>query len=56
MTYWFGYNLKTQICRIRRDVVVIATAQLHLTKPEVRFCARSNPVLGVSEIRDSEDL
>ena len=25
-------------------------------KPELRFCADSNPVLGVSEIRDGEDL
>ena len=34
-------------------VVVITTAQLHSTKPELRFCASSNPV---SEIRDGEDL
>ena len=31
-------------------VVVLTTAQLHSTKPELRFCAASNPV------RDGEDL
>ena len=40
----------------RRGVVVITTAQLHSTKPELRFCAGSNPDRGVSEIRDGEDL
>ena len=39
--------------RHRHGVVVITTAQLHSTKPELRFCASSNPV---SEIRDGEDL
>ena len=33
-----------------RGVVVIATAQLHSTKPELRFGAGSNPASGVSEI------
>ena len=37
-------------------VVVITTAQLHSTKPELRFCAGSNPARSVSEIRDGEDL
>ena len=37
-------------------VVVINTAQLHSTKPELRFCAGSNPARGMSEIRDGEDL
>ena len=37
-------------------VVVITNAQLHLTKPELRFCAGSNPDCGVLEIRDGEDL
>ena len=37
-------------------VVVITTAQLHSTKPELRFCAGSNPARGVSEIHDGEDL
>ena len=46
-----------QLARIWcRGVVVIASAQLHLTKPELRFCAGSNPARGVSEIRDGEDL
>ena len=40
----------------RRGVVVITTAQLHSTKPELRLCAGSNPARGVSEIRDGEDL
>ena len=40
----------------RRGVVVITTAQLHSTKPELRFCTGSNPARGVSEIRDGEDL
>ena len=40
----------------RRGVVVITTAQLHSTKPELRFCAGSNPDRGVLEIRDGEDL
>ena len=39
-----------------RGVVVITTAQLHSTKPELRLRAGSNPARGVSEIRDSEDL
>ena len=36
--------------------MVITTAQLHLTKPEFRFCASLNPARGVSEIRNGEDL
>ena len=36
--------------------MVITTAQLHSTKPELRFCAGSNPARGVPEIRDGEDL
>ena len=36
--------------------VSITTTQLHLTNPELRFCAGSNPARGVSEIRDGEDL
>ena len=32
------------------------TAQLHSTKPELRFCAGSNTARVVSEIRDGEDL
>ena len=37
-------------------VMVITTAQLHSTKPKLRFCAGSNPARDVSEIRDGEDL
>ena len=40
----------------RRGVVAITAAQLHSTKPELRFCAGSNPARGLSEIRDGEDL
>ena len=40
----------------RHGVVVITTAQLHSTKPELRYCAGSNPARGVSEICDGEDL
>ena len=36
--------------------MVIATAQLHSTKPELRFCAGSNPACGMLEIRNGEDL
>ena len=36
--------------------VVITIAQLHSTKPELRFCTGSNPAHGMSEIRDGEDL
>ena len=35
--------------------MVITTAQLHSTKPELSFCAGSNPARSVSEIRDGED-
>ena len=37
-------------------VVVITTAQLHSTKPELRFCTDSNPACGVSEIWDGKNL
>ena len=40
----------------RRGEVVITTAQLHSTKPELRLCAGSNPARGVSEIRDGEHV
>ena len=36
--------------------MVISTAHVHSTKPELRFCAASNPARSVSEIRDGEDL
>ena len=38
----------------RHGVVVITTAQLHSTKPELRLCTGSNPACRVSEIPDSE--
>ena len=37
-------------------VVVTTTAQLHSTKPKLRFYACSNPAHGVAEIRDGENL
>ena len=37
-------------------VVLITTAQLHSTKPELRFCAGSNPAHSVWEIRNGDDL
>ena len=40
----------------RCGVVVITTAQLHSTKPELRLCAGSNSARGVSEICDGKDL
>ena len=39
-----------------RGVVIITTAQLHSTKPELRFCAGSSPARGMSEIRNGDDL
>ena len=45
-----------QVFLRRHGVVVITTAQLHSTKPELRFCAGLNPSGGVSEICDGEDL
>ena len=32
------------------------TAQLHSSKPELRFYAGSHPALGMSENHDGEDL
>ena len=40
----------------RRYVMVVITVQLHLTKPELRLCAGSNPARSVSEIWDGEVL
>ena len=40
----------------RRGVLAIITAQLHSTKPELRFCECSNPACGLREIRDGEYL
>ena len=46
----------TRLFQINQGVVVINTAQLHSTKPELKFCAGSNPARGMSEILDGEDL
>ena len=48
-------NMNVNKAKCRRGVVVITTAQPHSTKPELSFCAGSNPARGVSEIRDGED-
>ena len=40
----------------RHGVVVITTAPLHSTKPELRLCVGSIPACGASEIRDGEDI
>ena len=37
-------------------VVVITTAQLNSTKPELRFCADSNRACSMLEVQDDEDL
>ena len=37
-------------------VVVITTAQIHSTKPDLRFCTSSNPAYGISEICDGNNL
>ena len=39
----------------RRGVVLSILQQLHSTKPELRFCAGSNPARDVLEIYDGED-
>ena len=52
----YASSLYIYIYLWRRGVVVITTAQLHSTKPGLKFCAGSNPACGVSEIRDGEDL
>ena len=53
--FWIPWRLDVVIMW-RRGVVVITTAQLYSTKPELRFCASSNPARGVSEIGVGEDL
>ena len=49
-------NITTIMNLWRRGVVVITTARLHSTKPELRFCTGSIPARSVSEISDGEDL
>ena len=56
---WYSlilFNKPSVIFGIFCGVVVITTAQLHSTKPELRFCTGSNPVYSVSEICNGEDL
>ena len=40
----------------RRGGVIITMQKIISTKPELRFCAGSNPARGVSEIRDGKDI
>ena len=49
-------NLGEDVVLQRCGVVVFSTAELHSTKPELKFCTGSNPAHGVSEIHDCEDL
>ena len=39
-----------------RGVVVITTAQLHSTKPALKFCRGSNPACSMLKISDDEEL
>ena len=71
-TYNFSYNNSYKTCIINkylynnsyrtwyktlwRGVVVITTAQLPLTNPELKFYRCSNPARDVSEICDGENL
>ena len=52
----FHYLVLRETNLMARGVVVITTAQLHSTKPELRFCTGLFLARGVSEIRDGEDL
>ena len=54
--YHSGIYIYIYIYILSYGVVVISTAQLPLTKPELRFSAGSNPACSVSEISDGEDL
>ena len=47
---------KSKCFKGSRGVEVIITAQLYSTKPELRFCAGSNPARGVLEICDGKNL
>ena len=55
-TYPYVGERDNKFGEMRHGSVVITTAQLHSTKPELRFCAGSNPARGVSEICYCEDL
>ena len=47
-------NFELNFCKC--SVVVITTAQLHSTKPELRFCKGSNLACGMSKICNGGDL
>ena len=47
---------KIQKVQWRRGVLVITIAQIHSTKLQLRFCADSNLLHGVSDIRYREDF
>ena len=49
-------HVSINVFRGYRRVVVVTAAKRHSTKPELRFCAGSNPACSLLEIRDSEDL
>ena len=49
-------NFKKILEMLGFDGVLVIAAQLHSTKPELRFGAGPNPARGVSKIRDGEDL
>ena len=55
---WSISTLMIYYCREvwRRGEEVLNATQLHSTKTELRFCARSNPTRGVSEICDDKNL
>ena len=53
----FNFSHLQRVVNVQsRGVVIIAAAQLHLTKSELRFCVGSNPARDLLEIRDDEDL
>ena len=53
--FFIKYTRKKE--KVTKNIkVVITTAQLHSTKPGLRFCAGSNPARGVFEIHNGEDL
>ena len=49
-------NVSINVFSGYRGVVIVTAAKLHSTKPELRFCAGSNPARSLSEFRDGEDL
>ena len=55
-TSYAQHNINNGLVTLRRGVVVITAAQLHSTKPELRFYEGSSPARSVSEICDGEDL